>query len=253
MAAPFLDIRDALRYKSFFSLALVVLLQHIAFGVAETLGIYMTTFFWEVPHGMLFWWGAAMFTGLFIGFRMWRKISVRVEKKKVYIIGSIGWLLGFAIPYLLKILEFWPDKESIFYIPLYVGTTGFLAHLFLAGPVIMTGSMLGDISDLDELETGKRREGVIFGAESLAAKMFTGLGPVVAGLIITFAGIEPGMDVENMVVPHDTIVALGLGQGVTVSVLFIVSILLLRMYDLTGEKHKEIFNKLEERKANQTK
>ncbi|MCP4749803.1 MAG: hypothetical protein GY866_02830 [Proteobacteria bacterium] len=245
LIAPLRDIRDALRYRPFRSITFCVLVQNSAYGVSDALGMYMTTFFWGVSNQWFFLWGIGMFSGIFIGFEFWRKIGLRLEKRRIYIIGSLGYLASYIIPYVLKVLGWWPQSESWLYIPLYIATTGFVAHFFIAGPAIMTGSMLGDITDLDELESGKRREGVIFGAESLAFKMFVGLGPVIAGYVVDFAGIVPNMQPSE--VSERTIVFLGLGQGVTSAILFTVSLMFIVRYDLTRDRHKSILKGLQGR------
>jgi GPH family glycoside/pentoside/hexuronide:cation symporter len=243
VAAPFRDVRDALRYRSFRAITFCVLFQYTAFGVSDALGIYMSTFFWGVSTQVLFVWGIGMFSGMYVGFDLWRRIGARIEKRSVYIIGTVGYLFSFITPYMLKVAGWWPDPDSALYLPMYIAITGFIAHVFSAGPTIMTGSMLGDITDLDELETGSRREGVIFGAESLAFKLFIGLGPVIAGLVVDFAGIVP--DMEPGSAPERTIIALGLGQGATSFVLFVLSLLFLKNYDLASARHREILEQLE--------
>jgi Na+/melibiose symporter-like transporter len=247
LTAPIRDVRDALHHRSFRALTIGVLLQYTAFGVSDALGLYMATFFWGVSTQVLFFWGIGMFTGLYVGFDLWRRIGVRLEKRTIYLIGSIGYLASFITPYLMKVIGWWPGPQSWLYLPLYIGTTGFLAHVFSAGPTIMTGSMLGDITDLDELETGKRREGVIFGAESLAYKMFVGLGPVLAGLVIDYAGITADTTLSD--VSDHTVMTLGLGQGGVSAVLFVASLAFLRRYDLTRNDHQDILNKLEQRRT----
>ncbi len=242
LVAPLRDMRDALRYRPFRVLTFCVLFQYTAFGVSDALGIYMSTFFWGVSNQLLFVWGIGMFTGMFVGFDLWRKIGMRLEKRRIYIIGTLGYLASFIAPYVFKVLGWWPQPESWLYLPMYIGFTGFAAHLFLAGPAIMTGSMLGDITDLDELESGKRREGIIFGTESLAFKMFIGLGPVIAGYVIDFAGIVPNMQPSE--IPEQTIIALGLGQGATSAVLFAISLMFIVRYDLTRDRHESILRRL---------
>ncbi|MBW2394089.1 MAG: MFS transporter [Deltaproteobacteria bacterium] len=245
--APFRDVRDALRYRSFRALTFGVLLQYTAFGVADALGLYVTTFFWGVSTQILFVWGIGMFSGMYVGFDFWRRVGTRLEKRSIYLIGTIGYVASFTAPYVLKVLGWWPSPESWIYLPLYIATTGFVAHFFSAGPTIMTGSMLGDITDLDELEIGRRREGVIFGAESLAYKLFVGIGPVIAGLLIDFAGITP--DMQPGEATQSIVVALGLGQGATMAVLLAISLTFLRKYDLTRERHRTIRRVLETRRA----
>ncbi len=246
-AAPFRDVREALRYRSFRAITFCVLFQYTAFGVSDALGIYMSTFFWGVSTQVLFIWGIGMFSGMYVGFDLWRRIARRIEKRSVYIVGTVGYLFSFITPYVLKVAGWWPDPDNALYLPMYIVITGFVAHVFSAGPAIMTGSMLGDITDLDELEMGSRREGVIFGAESLAFKLFIGLGPVIAGLVVDFAGIVP--DMEPGSAPERTIIALGLGQGGTSFVLFALSLLFVKNYDLTSKRHHQILHQLENRRS----
>ena len=51
----------------------------------------------------------------------------------------------------LRIVGFWPDNESPLYLPLWIATTGFLAHFGISAAGPMIGSMLGDVTDEDEL------------------------------------------------------------------------------------------------------
>ena len=247
LTAPFRDVRDALRYRSFRALTLCVLLQYTAFGVSDALGLYMTTYFWGVSTDILFVWGVAMFTGLYVGFDFWRRLGQRLENKAIYFIGSVGYLVSFITPYLLKVAGVWPARDSALYLPLYMGLTGFAAHFFAAGPTIMTGSMLGDVTDLDERHMGRRREGVIFGAESLAYKMFAGIGPVLAGIVVDGAGIQPGTPPSE--VPAATLVSLGLGQGAVSFLLFVLSLLALQRYDLSRSRHREVLQEIESHRA----
>jgi GPH family glycoside/pentoside/hexuronide:cation symporter len=244
--APLRDMRDALRYRPFRALTFAVVLSYTAFGVSDALGLYMITFFWGFPTHFLFVWGVGMSTGMYLGFWLWQTVGKHVEKRTVYLIASIGYLLFFPGPYVLAAIGWWPAPESALYVPLYIGTTGVIAHVFAAGPSIMTGSMLGDITDLDELETGKRREGVLFGAESLAYKMVSGVGPFIAGLLIDLANITPEMQPGEA--PEHTIKMLGLGQGATSAALFVAAIFLIARYDLTRERHDRTLRALAERR-----
>ncbi len=250
LMAPLRDIRAALRLRPFRALTFCVLLQYTAFGVSDALGMYMATFFWGVSTQVLFVWGIGMFTGMYVGFDLWRRIGARLEKRTIYIVGALGYLASFITPYVLKVIGWWPAPESGLYLPMYIGLTGFVAHVFSAGPTIMTGSMLGDITDLDELEHGKRREGVIFGAESLAYKVFVGFAPVIAGLLVDFAGIVPEMQPGEA--PERTIMALGLGQGGTSFILFVISVMFVRQYDLGRDRHKRILRRLAQRRSDLT-
>ena len=91
----------------------------------------------------------------------------------------------------------------------------------------MTGSsaMMADITDADELESGRRREGIFFGAVALIAKASIALGSIIAGAVVDLVGLVPGTDpseVAPSVANH-----LGLVQGFTLLVLVGASLLAL--------------------------
>ena len=212
------DFREALGHVSFRAVLFGSVSRHVAWGVSDALGIYMATFFWQVGTDILFLWGVGMFTGLFVGLPFWRAVATHFDKRPILMIGDATYLVFFCVPYLLKIAGIWPDNESAFYIPLYILTTGFLSHFGIAASGVLMGSMLGDVTDLDELEHGRRREGVIFGAESFTWKALTGLGPLGAGIVVDLVGLSQGVSPDA--VSPQAVTALGLAQGGIMTLMF---------------------------------
>ena len=237
---------QALAHRSFRAVLFASVSRHIAWGTADTLGLFTATYFWQVSTDTLFLWGIGMFTGMFTGLPFWRRMANRIGKKPVAIVGDLLYLFFFCTPYLAKIAGFWPDNESPLYLPLWIFTTGFLAHFGIAAAGPMIGSMLGDVTDEDELATGRRREGVIFGAESFAWKALTGLGPLVAGVMIDLVGL--GDKVAPEAVAPEVVTALGLAQGGMMVVFFVLALFFIRNYDLDRARHQRILAQLEERR-----
>ena len=246
LAEVFAELRQVFAYRSFRAVLGASVSRHLAWGMSDTLGIFMATFFWQIPTETLFLWGVGMFGGIFLGLPFWRRMAARFGKRPVAISGDLTYLTFFCTPYLLKILGFWPDPSSDWYVPLYILTTGFVAHFGIAATGVMVGSMLGDITDQDELEHGSRREGLILGAESFAWKALTGLGPLAAGLVIDGVGLSEKARPEE--VPADVVQALGLAQGGLMVVFFALSIFLIRRYDLDRARHAGILDALRERR-----
>ena len=54
-------------------------------------------------------------------------------------------------------------------------------------------SIMADIADENELQTGRRQEGVFFSASTFALKFVMGFGYMVAGPLLDFVGLEPGV------------------------------------------------------------
>jgi len=239
------DLRDALRHRPFRAVLFGSVSRHMAWGMSDALGIFMMTYFWRIDTDMMFLWGVGMFGGLFAGLPFWRAAAARIDKRAVAILGDGTYLLFFCVPYLLKIAGFWPAEDSAAYIPLYVLTTGFLAHFGIAASGPMVGSMLGDVTDYDELAGGRRREGVIFAAESFSWKALTGLGPLLAGLVIDAVGLQPGAAPGE--VAASTVTALGLAQGGVMFVFFVCAVFFISRYDLDRARHEQILAALRAR------
>jgi Na+/melibiose symporter-like transporter len=236
---------EALRYRSFRAFLLGHVAGGVAWGMSDALGLYMATYFWQIDTSLLFVWGIGMFGGFFIGVPMWRRLAVGRDKKPLYMTGLGLYILFFCTPYLLKANGIWPEQGSPFDFPLYVLTTGLLAHVAISSGQALGGSMLGDVTDLDELETGQRREGLILGAESFGWKAVSGLGPLLAGLVVDAVGIETGMTPETA--PPEIGRKLGLALGTTMVTLLSLGWLALSRYDLTRERHAAIRARLDNR------
>ena len=110
--------------------------------------------------------------------------------------------------------------------------------------------MVADIVDEQELNTGRRQEGIFFAAVSFAGKATSGFGGLVAGVgldviswpqgpqILTAADVEP-----------DTIVNLGLLFGPGVAVFGFIAVWLYTRYRLDRQGHAKILDDLRDRRA----
>jgi len=244
LVTVFTEMRQALAMRDFRAVFGASVSLQIAWGISDVLGLYMATFFWNVGTQGLVVWGVGMFTGLFTGFPIWRHLAGRYDKKPLYIAGSAVYLVFFAGPYLFKVAGLFPaDAELSF--ALYVFTTGFVAHLGIAAHGILQGSILGDVTDVDELACGRRREGVIFAAETFGYKALRGIGALAASLIVDWVGLQPGATPENI----EAAVAsrLGLAQGLSMALLVGAAIFFIRGYGIDRARHERVRAELDAR------
>jgi GPH family glycoside/pentoside/hexuronide:cation symporter len=100
---------------------------------------------------------------------------------------------------------------------------------------IMTrDSMLGDISDEVELDSGRRQEGILYAAVSFMQKVNTGLGSFTAGLVLSFIGFK------GSVSSSEEIYSLIVIQGPVVAILILIPTFLVYKYKITRARHAEI-------------
>ena len=237
---------DAMKMRSFRALFLGTLVMFIAWGVTVSLGLHLATYFWRVTTIEMIYWGIGMSVGIFAGYGYWARQASLTDKKSVFIRGGVLFVVATVIPPLCLVLDFWPELGTPAYLPLYILTTGTIAHFGIAATAVTGRSMMADVTDEDELRSGRRREGIFFGATSFASKAFFGVGSLIAGLVFDFVGLEKGMSAEQA--PLTVVRDLGLTLGLSVLLLVGLSLVLFGRYDLTRERCEEVQELLAERR-----
>ncbi len=114
-------------------------------------------------------------------------IATRRGKKKTLILGmSIA-----AVGYLSQALTYTPDNPYLEIISFCTIAPG-VAFIWIILP-----AMLADVCDVDELETGLRREGMYGAVYGWLLKIGVTIGLSLSGFILTIAGIVPTADLQT--------------------------------------------------------
>jgi len=153
-------------------------------------------------------------------------------KKKTFIIAQSISIIGYILFWFL----FVPGKPFLFLYALPFHSFG-IGSLF----VIMM-SMTADVCDLDELKTGKRREGVLGAVYWWMVKMGFGVAALLGGFILWLVGF----DAEN--VTSSAVTGMRLFYTLLPIAGVIAAILIMKGYDITEEKAQEVSKQLAERK-----
>ncbi len=182
---------------------------------------------WPAMHGSV---GALMTTFLVIP--IITQMSKKMGKKKAFIVSQLISIIGYVLFWFL----FVPGKPYLFLFALPFHSFG-IGSLF----TIMM-SMTADVCDLDELQTGKRREGVLGAVYWWMVKLGFGIAALLGGFILSVVGF----DAENVTASSLT------GMRVFYTFLPIAGVIgaiwIMKSYDLTEKKSQEIKAQLEQRK-----
>lgn len=135
--------------------------------------------YWPALHGSI----GALITS-FIVIPLITFISKKIGKKKAFILSQLVSVIGYVLFWFLFI----PGKPYMFLYALPFHSFG-IGSLF----TIMM-SMTADICDLDELENGTRREGVLGAVYWWMVKLGFGVAGLLSGLVLQFVGF----DAENI-------------------------------------------------------
>jgi len=243
------DARAALRNHSLRMLLGGSLFAAMALGVAEVLGTYMNTWFWEFPSSKIGLLAAAQIVPLLLGFALVGPISRRWDKRKAVIGLSLFAIFWGPLPVLLRFAGLAPENGSP-YLVLFI-----MAHgLFLVAAAIQIGilnsSMVMDATDEHELEAGVRREGTFVAVTSFTGKAVSGFGNFIGGVMLDVIEFPVG-PVEAAVgnVPQATIMKLGLVAGPGLVIFYLCALFFISRLRLSRERYAEISEVLAERRG----
>jgi GPH family glycoside/pentoside/hexuronide:cation symporter len=113
-------------------------------------------------------------------------------------------------------------------------------------------SLIPDVIDLDELQTGQRREGIFYGFMVLLQKLGLALGIFLVGNALETAGFQPAIPGETTlpIQPDSALLAIRITVGPLPIIFLICGLLLMYFYPITREIHTEIMMKLKARREN---
>jgi Na+/melibiose symporter-like transporter len=240
------EMREALANRSFRSLFFGVVIFFVMRGVQMSLNLHLWTYFWRLPTRQILDVNLAMLFGVVVGIVFWTRASVHLDKKPTFLTGIAFFSVFSVLPPLLKIWGWFPEYESPAYLTALLLIGGLIAFSAAAG-LVAAGSMMADITDEHELLTGRRQEGIFFGALAFAGKSASGVGHQIAGLGIDAIGF-PAQATPGSV-PPGVVDALGVLCGPGVGVLAVIALVVLARYHLNRHRHAEIVTELERRRS----
>ena len=178
-------------------------------------------------------------TALFMLF-IWKGISAKAGKKAVYFMGSLIWIIAQAGLFFLQ-----PGQTILLYL------LAIMAGFGVSVAYLIPWSMIPDVIELDELNTGQRREGIFYSFMVLLQKFGLALALFLVGQGLELAGfIEQPPGGEIPIQPDSALLAIRLAVAPLPAVVLIGGLILAYFYPLTQEVHAEIRLKLQERKRN---
>ncbi len=240
------DTFVALGNKQFRLFFVGVVIFFVARGVEHVLVLHMGTYFWKLPTEQIKYIPLLALSGVLVGAPIWSILGKRIEKKPMFLIGiSVFSIIVAGLP-VAKMVGAYPGQDSPLYLSVLLSLS-FIGGVAGAAALVAAGSMLADITDMHELRTGARQEGIFFGVLAFAGKAASGLGSQLAGLGLKWADFpskaEPGTVADSKVL------MLGLVYGPGVLIVSFIAILFLMGYDLDKQTHARVRAQLDERAA----
>lgn len=169
---------------------------------------------------------------------VWSAVSKQFGKKAAYFMGSGIWIIAQAGLFFLQ------EGQVVM---LYV--LAIMAGAGVSTAYLIPWSMIPDVTDLDELETGQRREGIFYAFMVLLQKFGLAIGLFLLGLGLSWAKFKESVPCQPLPVqPDSALFAIRVAIGPLPTIFLIIGLGLAYFYPITREVHTEILMRLAERR-----
>ncbi len=169
---------------------------------------------------------------------VWSAVSKRYGKKAVYFMGMTLWIIAQAGLFFLQ-----PGQIVLMY------GLAIMAGFGVSTAYLIPWSMVPDVIEVDELETGQRREGVFYAFMVLLQKMGLAIALFILGVGLEAAGFRERVPCQPIPEqPESAILAIRLAIGPLPTVALIAGLVLAYFYPITQAVHAETLLKLRERR-----
>ena len=236
----FKELRVAIGNKSFLIFFFGNLFLSLSWGLANTLTLFVNTYFWEFEATQIKYFLPIYLMGTLLALYLTPKLVNLFDKRTIVMI-SIS-VVGIIAPaaFIFYNLGLTPENGSY---ELVMFISSFLIILITFNIIgnMVRDSMVGDIADEVELDSGKRQEGILFATVGFMQKLNTGLGSFFAGQVLNFINFDRSNHTAEQAY------TLAFVQGPITTILMIVPLIIFSFYSLSASRHNEIIESLKSR------
>ena len=232
----FAEAKVTLSNRAFLWLVSAAVFGLINQGLTFALTNYQLGFLWQLQQMEMLYYALILFATVIVAFIIVPPLSARLGKKNAAIflaLISMTFTAGLYGSWLLDLVLGAPNDPSILFMFALVAMTNSAA----VGMMMLTSSMMADVVEASQQETGRRSEGLFFAGYFFMQKCAVGIGTFAAGMILTFADFP-----QNAVpgrVDVTVLDGLALYYMGTVLTLGIIGVLVLRHFPISRESHNE--------------
>lgn len=213
-------------------LLIMIFIEHTGSGASMVLSPFTYKYVLRAPHAVgevfMYYVGASL-----VSLVVWLPLSRRIGKKATWVIGLVAGMVGYLMVFNLS-------EGAITFMKFAVVLTGSCS----ACATVLGSSILADVIDADELETGERKEGAYYSAYTFLYKTSSGVMATVTGFALGFIGFVP-----DAVQPESVQLVIRSLHGLVPFATMLVGALILARFTLDERAHAEIRAKLDARRA----
>jgi len=230
-----------LRFKPFLKLCAATFLVFNGFMLVASFQFYVIIYFvfaGDQAQGALYagWAGTVSAISTFCVIFIVTRMSTRIGKRRAFFVSTALSMVGYG----LKWFCYRPEMPLLLLLPAPLMAFG------LGGLFTLMGSMIADVCDLDELETGERREGMFGSIYWWVVKLGMAAALAIGGFLLNATGFDVALGGDQAERTIFLMRIFDVGIPVIASALAIWAIV---SYTLTEEKAHQVREALERRRG----
>ncbi|MBB4100848.1 MFS transporter [Sphingomonas kyeonggiensis] len=195
LGAHFGELGRTVKNRAFLILMAAGLCYYCAQGVSFALSSYIYAHVWRFQNQDFTIIALSLLVGAYFAFLVAPRASRRLGKPRAAMWLMMGAVFWVVLPYVLRLAGLFPAPGTPWMLPslfaIYV-----LNVTCSISATILGGSMMADVVEQSEIETGRRNEGVFFAGAFFVQKCCSGLGIWATGMLLDLvsfpAAAKPG-------------------------------------------------------------
>jgi Na+/melibiose symporter-like transporter len=214
-------------------------------GVRETLSAHVNLFFWELKAQQLRVFGLVAASAFLLAFFLVAPLHRRFDKRNTIMGSLVLVVIGVSAPLSLRLLGLFPPNGST---KLLLTLLGFYLVVATGFAILQISvlSVLADIADEHELDTGKRQEGMFYAARAFFGQVSSGLGHLLAGIALDVIAFPtkalPGT------IPQEKLLQLAWVDGPIGAIPTLLAVFFYAKFRIDKKRHAEIQAELARRR-----
>jgi GPH family glycoside/pentoside/hexuronide:cation symporter len=241
LTAFFKGFLITIKFAPFLKLCIATFLVFNGFMLVSSFSSYVIIYYVyggdkDLGAGLIGWNGTASAIGTFCVIPLVTWLSTRIGKRRAFFFAVGVSIFGYA----LKFFCYSPTYPMLLLV-----STPFIAF-GLGGLFTLMGSMVADVCDLDELNTGHRREGMFGSIFWWVVKLGMALALGVSGFLLNATGFDVAFGGEQ---PENTLFMMRLFDVGVPIVASAIAIWVVASYPITEQRAREVRSELEQRRG----
>lgn len=231
----FAELIECFSHRAFLVLLLGGALAYTSQGITFSIANYLYAYVWLFNPLQFQIYTGVLLASVVTCFVVLPKWHARWGKRDTAVVTALLGMAFWVAPFLLNSAGLWPQRGTwASTLPLYAAF--FVCNVFSVSAMVSASSMMADVVEASEEQTGRRNEGVFFSGNFFMQKCSTGLGIFVTSFLLAFAGLSD--KVKPADVTPEVIDRLSLAYCAAVILFALAMAAVLRRFPITRADHE---------------